>query len=188
MTELKALHSGKGLLSGRLRPRRSEAIVKLNLVSLMDIFTILVFFLMINSSDVQVLQQDKSVVLPESMAERVPGDALIVVVTSQDILVQGKRVISSAALMESSETVSSALKAELDYHAQRHYGLRDGLQDEARAEQVLEDGALPLTIMGDARVPYAVLKRIMATCSETAYRDVSLAVTRVYDADGVALR
>lgn len=41
--------------------RRLNQAPKMNLVSLMDIFTILVFFLLVNSSDVEVLQTDKSI-------------------------------------------------------------------------------------------------------------------------------
>ena len=41
--------------------------VGLNLVSLMDIFTILVFFLLVNSSDVETLPNAKDLQLPESI-------------------------------------------------------------------------------------------------------------------------
>ena len=49
--------------------KRHKQGVSLNLVSLMDIFTILVFFLLVNSSDVEVLPNAKDVQLPESIAE-----------------------------------------------------------------------------------------------------------------------
>ena len=46
--------------------RRNKGKGTLNLVSLMDIFTILVFFLLVNSSDVQTLPNAKDLQLPES--------------------------------------------------------------------------------------------------------------------------
>ena len=42
--------------------------MSINLVSMMDIFTILVFFLLVNSSDVEVLPNAKEIVLPTSTA------------------------------------------------------------------------------------------------------------------------
>ena len=41
----------------------------LNLVSLMDIFTILVFFLLVNSAAVEVLPTPQAMTLPNSSAE-----------------------------------------------------------------------------------------------------------------------
>ena len=50
--------------------KRHQRNVTLNLVSLMDIFTILVFFLLVNSGDVQTLPNAKDMALPESVAEQ----------------------------------------------------------------------------------------------------------------------
>ena len=176
MMETKKLRGASGLMGGR--QRRAGSGGKLNLVALMDIFTILVFFLMVNSSNVQVLQQHQSVTLPESVAEQTPQETVLVLVTDNDIVVQGKSVANPKALPDGGEAVIPGLKAELDYQAQRYQ----------RSVVNQEEAVLPITIMGDSRVPYAVLKRIMATCSETPYRNVSLAVSRVYDVNGVAAR
>ncbi|HCP20989.1 MAG TPA: RNA polymerase subunit sigma-70, partial [Marinobacter hydrocarbonoclasticus] len=71
--------------------RRNKSQGKMNLVSLMDIFTILVFFLMVNSSsDVQVLNQNNTIKLPDSTAQQPPGDVLALTVTDRDILVNGR--------------------------------------------------------------------------------------------------
>ena len=64
----------------------------LNLVSLMDIFTILVFFLMVNSSDVKVMQNTADVPLPKSTAQQEAVESLTVQVTANAILVQGSEV------------------------------------------------------------------------------------------------
>ncbi len=61
----------------------------LNLVSLMDIFTILVFFLLVNSSDVEVLPNAKDVQLPESIAEEKAKETVVIVIGDDDIIVQG---------------------------------------------------------------------------------------------------
>ncbi|MCP5161837.1 MAG: biopolymer transporter ExbD [Hahellaceae bacterium] len=136
----------------------------LNLVSLMDIFTILVFFLMVNSSDVKVLQQDKSVKLPVSAADQQPKDTLVVMLSGKDILVQGRKV--SAVSDNPGQDVLSGLKDELDYQSKR-----------ASAPQADQPQGLPITIVGDQGVPYSELKRIMATCVAAGYTNISLAVS-----------
>ena len=35
--------------------------------------------------------------------------------------------------------------------------------------------------MADESIPYAVLKRVMSTCAQTDYRNISLAVSQVAD-------
>jgi len=100
--------------------RRGKQQSKLNLVSLMDIFTILVFFLMVNSSsDVQVLNQDNAIKLPDSSAQQPPGDVLALTVTDNDILVNGRVVMKRDVLQAFSGQVEPALKEELDYQASR---------------------------------------------------------------------
>ena len=46
--------------------KRHKGGAGINLVSMMDIFTILVFFLLVNSSEVEVLPNAKEFVLPDS--------------------------------------------------------------------------------------------------------------------------
>ncbi len=72
--------------------KRKKGTVAFNMVSLMDIFTILVFFLLVSSSDVEELQNNKSIRLPESTAEKKPKDTLVVMVNNEDIIIQGQKV------------------------------------------------------------------------------------------------
>lgn len=96
--------------------RRNKNQGKMNLVSLMDIFTILVFFLMVNSSsDVQVLNQDSTIKLPDSTAEQRPDDVLALTVTDSDILVNGRVVLDRARFQAFDGRVEPALKEELSY-------------------------------------------------------------------------
>ncbi len=136
----------------------------LNLVSLMDIFTILVFFLMVNSSDVKVLQQDNKVKLPDSSAEAEPNEQLLVTVFNGQVLVQGRVV---AQLDDNSEAaLLSGLQQELAYQLSRSGDV---------------EGPLALTLIADKTTPYESLKRVMATCTEAGYSNISLAVQRKAD-------
>lgn len=150
--------------------RRNKTTSKLNLVSLMDIFTILVFFLLVNSSDVEVLQNDKTITLPDSIAEKKPAETLVVVVSKEDILVGGRQVATLRAVKRNKDGDIKGLKQELDYLAKRK-------KSRMTAEQLKK--GLDVNIMADKDTPYVLLKKIMATCAKSDYRNISLAVSQV---------
>ncbi|ROT98427.1 biopolymer transporter ExbD [Marinobacter sp. R17] len=133
----------------------------LNLVSLMDIFTILVFFLMVNSSDVKVMQQASDVSLPLSTAETPGEEALLIEVSGDSIRVQGREV----ARLE-------ALGAEED----RIAGLFNELQHQKQRRDAVPQEGLEITVMADQGTAYRNLRRIMQTCVDADYRRVRLAV------------
>ena len=68
----------------RMKRNRGK-ISKMNLTSLMDVFTILVFFLLVNSGSVEVLDAPKEVQLPESKVEAKPRETVVIVITSYSI-------------------------------------------------------------------------------------------------------
>lgn len=138
----------------------------LNLVSLMDIFTILVFFLLVNSSDGEVLPSTRSVQLPESVAEDKPRETVVVMVTDTDVLVQGRKVVSIADVVATEEFAVAALKTALDEQA----------VSALRADPSNTPEQREITIMGNKTVPFSILKKVMATCTDAGYGHVSLAV------------
>ena len=151
--------------------RRGKTTSKLNLVSLMDIFTILVFFLIVNQSEVRVLQNTKEIKLPISIAEELPAENLIITVLNNSVLVQERAVwqnsLSALASDEkSSAALAKALKTELAYQASKRPELTNSEKEKGRA----------VTIIGDSSIPYAVLKQIMAACADSDFRNMSLAV------------
>jgi biopolymer transport protein ExbD len=145
------------------RHKRSGA---LNLVSLMDIFTILVFFLLVNSSEVQTLPNAKDLTLPESIAEERARENVVIMVTDTDLLVQGRSVVKIDDVVSRSELVIPELKAALLNQSERE--IRQLSEEEAAQREV--------TIMGDKEIPYSLLKRVMATCTDADYGNLSLAV------------
>lgn len=148
--------------------RRLNQAPKLNLVSLMDIFTILVFFLLVNSGDVEVLQADKSIKLPASVSDQVPENNLLVVVNATDVMVGGRSVGKITELQIAADKFAP-LEAELKYQAQKAGPLKPEDQLTGR----------PVTIMADQSLPYETLKKVMATCAASEYRAISLAVTQL---------
>ena len=137
----------------------------LNLVSLMDIFTILVFFLLVNSSDVEVLPNARDVQLPESIAETKARESVVILVTDTEILVQGSPVARVDEVLASDSLVIPALRAELVAQAERSLL---ALEEDSPGHEA--------TIMGDREFPYHLLKRVMATCTDANYGRLSLAV------------
>ena len=145
---------------------RHNRTVTLNLISLMDIFTILVFFLLVNSGDVQTLPNAKDLALPESVAEQRARETVVVLVTEQDLLVQGRVIASVPEIMSREEIIIPELRAAL--RSQTDRTLSQAARDDIAGREV--------TIMGDKEIPYRLLKRIMATCTDAEYGQLSLAV------------
>ena len=146
--------------------KRNKGAGALNLVSLMDIFTILVFFLLVNSSDVQTLPNAKDLKLPESIAEKKPEENVVVLIGKTDILVQGKPVARIADVMAIKGNDIPELREALQ--SQNDRVLRREANDDIAGREV--------TIMGDKEIPYRLLKKVMATCTESDYGQISLAV------------
>jgi biopolymer transport protein ExbD len=153
--------------------KRLQKPARLNLVALMDIFTILVLFLMVNNGDVEVLQSDKNIILPESVSEQRPEQTVIIKISPDAILVQGRAIDSLTDALASEGNVLEPLQQELAHHAGRAGPLAE--EDQARGRSVV--------IMGDSSMPYSLLQRVMATCADSDYRDISLAVNSVSEAE-----
>ncbi|KMQ74572.1 ExbD/TolR family protein [Marinobacter subterrani] len=133
----------------------------LNLVSLMDIFTILVFFLMVNSSDVKVMQNGSDLPLPTSSAKQQAEESLTVQLTGDSILVQGKEVVRLSGI-ETGDSHFPGLAEELAWRR-------------SRWSEIPEQG-LAVTIMAGRDTDYRLLRKVMQTCIDEQYRQVRLAV------------
>lgn len=140
---------------------------KLNLVSLMDIFTILVFFLLLNSGSNEILKVN-DVALPDSTAEERPKETTVVTITEDDILVDGRAVATINEVITSNGLIDGLME-ELRFQATKRTELTEREKTLGRA----------VTILGDQEIPYELLKRVMLTCAKADYRDLSMAVSRV---------
>ena len=138
----------------------------LNLVSLMDIFTILVFFLLVNSSDVEVLPNAKDIQLPESIAEAKASESVVILISDEYIIVQGNPVAKVSDVLKLRGNDIPELRQAL--LSQNDRVLRRETQEDIAGREV--------TIMGDKDIPYRLLKKVMATCTKSEYGQISLAV------------
>ena len=151
------------------RRSRNQTMVDMNLVSLIDVFTILIFFLMSNVG-VETLATTRAVKLPESLSQKAPKETLLVVVTGSEILVGSRVVASVVDAMAVDGDLIQPLKAELDLQVGREVVLKANEADSKR-----------VTIMGDKDIPYKLLRKVMATAARSGYTDVSFAVRQRFE-------
>ena len=146
--------------------RNRVKITKMNLTSLMDVFTILVFFLLVNSGSVEILEAPKNVLLPESKVESKPRETVIISVSPEEIMVQGQLVAMVADVMEGRPGAIDPVTARLSQLKNNIVG---------PTTRVVA-GSQEVTILADRSVPFAVVKEIMSTCTGEGFENVSLAV------------
>jgi biopolymer transport protein ExbD len=147
------------------RKSRNQSHVDMNLVALIDIFTILIFFLLSSTAGADLLGSPRAVKLPESTAEKAPRETVVVIVAGDEILVEGRKVASVTEAMALQDDVIPPLKAELDLQSGRKF---------VRAENAAQGKAV--TIMGDKDIPYRLLRKVMVTCARADFADVAFAV------------
>ena len=152
------------------RRSRNQNMVDMNLVSLIDVFTILIFFLLSNSGGVETLPSPKAVKLPESVAQTQPRDTVVVVISGTEIIVDGRKVANVADVIDAPDDLIEGLKAELDIQAGRQVIRKE---NEAKGKT--------LTIMGDKDIPYRLLRKVMYTSARANFSDVSFAVRQRFE-------
>jgi biopolymer transport protein TolR len=153
------------------RKARNHTGLDMNLVSLIDIFTILIFFLLSSATGVEVLPSTKAVKLPESTTEKTPKETIVITVTPTEIVVDGRSVASVADVLALQGDVIEPLKAELELLKANRRVIRQENEDKTKA----------VTIMGDKEIPYRLLRKVMVTASQADFADVSFAVIRKFE-------
>ena len=136
------------------------------LVPFIDMMTILVVFLLAHTAEVDILPNTKNISIPQSLSDRKPDAAIVVMVTKDQVFVDGQLVGNLSDVMADQGTYFEPLKAALVAQNQRLLG------QQAQADVSKRE----VTIMGDKGTPYAVLKKIMMSCAQADYGKVSFAV------------
>jgi len=150
----------------RRMARNRKKMSGLNLTSLMDVFTILVFFLLANSGSNEVMSPPKQIQLPSSVVESKPRETVVIVVGAEQVVVQGEAIIDTRDLIESKEGFIPEISDRLAQLGQSVIGI---------SSKTIEDSQ-EVTILADKKIPFNVLKKIMSTCTLSGYGKISLAV------------
>lgn len=138
----------------------------MNLTSLMDVFTILVFFLLTNSSSTEVMEPPKIITLPSSVVETKPRETVVVLVTEENILINGQVVANTAEVAETKAMIIENIKIALVQSRKNVIGVRT--RNLADTPEV--------TILAHKTIPFKLLKKIMSSCTSAGYGKISLAV------------
>lgn len=136
----------------------------LNLVSLMDIFTILVFFLLVNASATPELPSYKDLKLPDSISQTAAKETLTIAITEEHILVQGVSVASVVAVEESEGETIDSLKQRLLFLAGDYPDERDKA----------------ITIAGYRDMDYALVRKVLRSCQEAGFHHIAFAANQVH--------
>ena len=146
--------------------RNKKKVKGLNLTSLMDVFTILVFFLLFHSSGGEAVEAPKQIKLPDSVVETKPRETVVIMVSPEVVLVQGKAVISTIELLEARDETIMEITEGLKLLERNIIGI----------STKTAVGSKEVTILADRSIPFSALKKIMSTCTGSGYGKISLAV------------
>ena len=139
-----------------------------NIVSLMDIFTILVFFLLVNAADPSVLPNAKGIEMPQSLAEKKPRVSVVLMLSKEDISLQGETVVTANNIANNKKSDVQKLQIALQDEITKVEGeVKIDEQEKEKRE---------ITIMGDKEVPFSLIKRVMQICSSAGFNQISLSV------------
>jgi len=153
------------------KARRGSGEVKLNITSMMDMFTIILVFLLKSfSTQGQLVTPAHGLVLPTSTVERSTGEALAVKISRNRVVVEDRIVVTE-------DRFQQLLKQE-DFMIRELYDVLSKFAEEGRksAEMFKKEFSGEITIQGDVEVPYKVLTRVMYTCGQAGYPVMNLIV------------
>jgi biopolymer transport protein TolR len=145
------------------RAKKSTAVASINLVSMIDIFTIMIIYLLVNTAAVQISGAEQ-VDMPKSLALEPPRETVAVIVNATDVLVDGKAVMKVADIHEG-DALLPLLK-------ERLLSISPPTPSQAQAG----DDAGEVNILADKSISYSLLKKVMATCADARFAKISLGV------------
>jgi biopolymer transport protein TolR len=144
---------------------RNKADAELNLIPMIDILSVMVSFLLVYSTEVEVVQNTKGIDIPQSISQQRPRQTVVVMLTRDDLFVQGERIASLADVRASATAIIAPL--------------RDALKRPTLVGQAMTDKDIAereITVMADKQIPYEVLKKVMSTCTDADYGRLSFAL------------
>jgi biopolymer transport protein TolR len=144
---------------------RNKADAELNLIPMIDILSVMVSFLLVYSTEVEVVQNTKSIDIPQSISQQRPRQTVVVMLTRDDLFVQGERIASIAEVRASAAAIIAPLRTAL----KRPTLVGQAMTDKDVAER-------EITVMADKQIPYEVLKKVMSTCTDADYGRLSFAL------------
>ena len=146
---------------------RDVAVPTVILTSLMDIFIVIVIYLLMNQAlGVDVVAPPKAIKLPDSIVDTTPRQTVAMIVSDHDVVVEGERITTVSEVLSSQDDYIDVIGARMREIRESYIGINE----ESAAYSV------EVTIMADKTVPFRVLKKLMSTSGSAGYSKISLAV------------
>ncbi len=143
---------------------RNRADAELNLIPMIDILSVMVSFLLVYSTNVEVVQNPKGIEIPQSISQQQPRQTVVVMITKDELFVQGEPIASIEQVRASDSGIIVPLQQALSRPT-----VTAGLPDQDVAGRVV-------TVLADKTLPYEVLKKVMNTCTGADYGRISFAL------------
>ncbi|MBJ6801581.1 ExbD/TolR family protein [Geomonas propionica] len=137
----------------------------LNLIPMLDVLSVLVFFLLFHSFNGDMPEQ--RLALPTSVVETKPRGTVVVSVTPEAVVVQGQTVARTADLYDDRIGTVREVTDRLDQ-------IENSLKATGHGDAANE--TREVTLLADKAIPFKVLKKIMTSCTASGYGKISLAV------------
>ena len=150
------------------RSKRQGGSTGMMLTSLMDIFTVLVLYLIVNQGTGVTLDAPKTVKIPESVVETSPRKSVVMAVSNTEVLIQGVAIVTIAEVLESKQDYIEPVRQEM---------LRIKAVAAEQGDRGISESA-EVTILADRGVPFKILKKLMSTSSSAGFDKISLAVNQ----------
>ena len=158
------------IVIGKRRRARKESkgdSAGMMLTSLMDIFIVLVLYLLVNQGIGVDLDPPEHVMLPDSSVDSVPRQSIVIALSERDVRIQGEPVIAMGDVVTSDELEIPAIRQAIE-------------RIKAGAQQRHDQAGLhtEVTILADRTVPFKVLKKVMLSSSNAGFGKISFAVNQ----------
>ena len=151
----------------RMERNNKSHYVSLNLIPMLDVLSVLVFFLLFHSFNGDMPEQ--RLALPQSVVETKPRGTVAISVTPEAVMVQGEPVIGTPALYD--DRIGTVREV-----TERLAQIERSMNNETSNKTVAETGTKEITLLADKTIPFKVLKKIMTSCTASGYGKISLAV------------
>ncbi len=149
--------------------RSGDKKARLNLTSMIDMFTILVVFLLKSySAEGQLVTVSDVLTLPKASAEQKVEMKLEIVVNQDAVVVDGDPIVQVNDQLLSTGGSIPSLVARLDDHMEYTRQMKGTITEDEQK----------INIQGDVAIPVILVQRVMASCSEAGFSLQNLEVIK----------
>lgn len=152
----------------RFDPRRGQG--QITMTSLMDILTTLLLFVLKSFVvEGEAVTPVPGVTLPESTSHATAQSAVVIAIFDDVVMMDGEVVATVSKSSKSRDLLIDALAARLDESRQQAIEI-------AKMRGDTEDFVGRVSIQGDRDIHFAIIQRVMFTCSQSGFENIALAV------------